>query len=589
MRMFQTALTLFTAISWSAIATAQPIHEANPELTQNETQAPRALIPTGSAGVHWQQQTDGTHSFLGVLPLGQAAAFTTAAARVAFFADRARNVLRQSQGHEEIELVQRSSESQADGDVAVLYEQMWEGVPVEGAYATALLHGNTLRYARQNLVKIGGLSVVPRLSQAQAVAAADDAMAQAPVDSHVSDAANVDLVIHYATASDGADEAHLAWKVAVHTMGPAGAWAVYVDAHTGAALHRVKVSQDGVAGHVSMAIEPDCTGDATILKPVPNVRWIEQGYTDATGAFSSRTTFPQARVALESPYIRMVNQQGSLSGPYAVALAPLPADNDVELDTIPLEQADPFYHVQTARAWLQTRLGKTINSQMRWTTQQLRVNVNVPEVCNAYWDPQASSLNLFMAGVDRTSGMRCLNTGRSASIVYHEYAHSIHSHSGGQVYSQTGEGIADYAAATISGDPQIHGLYACNDNFRSCVNTLSYCANGSCNAGPRTESHYAGQVICGALWEMRGLLAERYGDQVGIATSDRIYLKFLSVVGSLGSSYQAAIAADDDNDNDPNNGTVHSCEINRAFLHSEPGTKAHFPDAVAQAVPCVPL
>ena len=66
-------------------------------------------------------------------------------------------------------------------------------------------------------------------------------------------------------------------------------------------------------------------------------------------------------------------------------------------------------------------------------------------------------------------------------------------------------------------------------------------------------------------------------------------IRFMSMVTDMGSSYSAAIAADEDDDRNPANGTVHSCEINHAFLQTAREQKGHFPNARRQAVPCVPV
>jgi hypothetical protein len=174
--------------------------------------------------------------------------------------------------------------------------------------------------------------------------------------------------------------------------------------------------------------------------------------------------------------------------------------------------------------------------------------------------------------------------------VYHEYAHGIHAHStpvdaGVSPDPQVSEGIADYVAATLTGNPNMRGIFGCDDNFRSCVNNLSYCEGGNCDFDANSEPHAAGQVLCGAWWKLRDQLIARYGNVQGVATADRLHLRFLTFVGNMHSAYQAAIAADDDDDGDPSNGTHHSCEINAAFLDALGPQLPHFPGQ-PQRVPC---
>jgi len=354
-----------------------------------------------------------------------------------------------------------------------------------------------------------------------------------------------------------------------------------VDAQTGDYLNYEKLSHDDVEGHVNFGVEMGCVGDEIQEMPVPYVKWDGVNYADSEGAFTSTKNVAQARVSLESPYFRMINKQGRLAGPW---VAPLQAgaDNDVVVRDRALEQLDPFYHLHKVRAWVLANV-QGQNNQTRWADRQVTVYVNLNDTCNAYYD---GTLNFFAAGDG------CLNTARSAGIVYHEYGHGIHHHSpatesGIKMDGQVSEGVGDYVSNTITGNPNQRGIYSCHDNFRSSVNKLSYCASG-CDLSPRSEVHNAGKVIAAVWWEIRGYMQQRYGKDAGVAQSDRLFLKFLTKVGNMSSTYQAAIAADDDTDNDPSNGTVHSCEINRGFANTDPGAKAHFPRLKGYMVPCNP-
>ena len=85
--------------------------------------------------------------------------------------------------------------------------------------------------------------------------------------------------------------------------------------------------------------------------------------------------------------------------------------------------------------------------------ERVSVRVNIEDVCNAFSD--GTRINFFK------SGSGCENTARTTDVVYHEYGHSIHYHSyvndiGLPATPPDGavsEGISDYIAATITGDP----------------------------------------------------------------------------------------------------------------------------------------
>jgi hypothetical protein len=375
-------------------------------------------------------------------------------------------------------------------------------------------------------------------------------------------------------------QAKLVWAVQVLTERPWELREIYVDAHNGDYLSYEQLSHNDVEGHVNFKVETDCVGGPTEELPVPYVKWNGADYTDSEGAFTTTKDIATAKVSLESPYFRIINQKGRVAGPWTSPLM-AGADNDVTVQDRAMEQLDPFYHLHKVRAWVRnTVVGQ--NSQKAWTDKQIQVKVNINDTCNAYY--YAGTLNFFSAGDG------CLNTSRTSGIVFHEYGHGIHDHSvaansGMRMNAQVSEGVGDYVAATLTDNPLIHGISSCHDNFRNCVNHFSYCDSG-CTFGPRSEPHNAGQVIAGTWWEVRQNLIQRYGKEEGVATSDRLFLKFLTKVGNLTSSYQAAIAADDDTDNDPTNGTVHSCEINQAFANNAPGAKMHFPKLKGHLVPC---
>ena len=284
---------------------------------------------------------------------------------------------------------------------------------------------------------------------------------------------------------------------------------------------------------------------------------------------------------------------------WSVALEKAPAFNEISLDEAPLGQLDPYFHANRARSWVEDRISDMPDMQssrlQRWSKRQVLINSDLTGTCNAFYSPNDESLNFYQA----TQG--CNNSGRAAKVVYHEYGHSVHDHltaNASTFDGQLSEGISDYISATITNDPNMTGLMDCHSvlpgytTLRTCVNNYTYCSDPrKCNSVPQHisrrlgEVHNAAPVICGALWDLRTNLVKRYGEAAGVEKADQLFLRFLRLATDMNSSYTAAIAADEDDDNNPRNGTVHSCEINRAFLGTNGGT-AHFPDAIRQGVPC---
>ncbi len=454
------------------------------------------------------------------------------------------------------------------------YVQYIHDVPIEGTYAMAVAQERALTYAHEHLTRTPDIDTTPRIDADTAATAAVQSQQATAGEATLHDGQPTRLVVVYV---DGT--AHLAWRVGVKIRAPYETRAVYVDATNGDILVARKSSQDGVAGHVQFKVERLCAGDKPEIVNMPNIQWTNGRHTNSKGAFNSTRDISQADVALQSRWVKITNEGGKLAGPWKIPLVASPADNDVEITDAPLDQADPFYHVLTVRHWMMSHVSKT-TPLGRWGKKQMRVNVNVPDTCNAYYD---GDLNFF------SEGDGCMNTGRTAGIVFHEYGHGIHEHAPPAeawvpMDGQVSEGIGDFIAATITNNPKMRGVFSCHDNIRDCENELTFCESG-CDFDLYSEAHDAGQVMCGVWWELRQHMVKRYGKKRGVTETDKLHLRFLALVGDMESAYEAAIAADEDADHNPDNGTDHSCQINRAFASDAKGATKHFPQ-LKRKVPC---
>jgi hypothetical protein len=526
------------------------------------------------------RQPGGSLSFLGSYPLAGAAATGRRALSAQAPAVQLAALLRRLTGLSDLELHPLAGEpAEFLGPTRTArFTQTLEGIPIEGAYALVQTAGPSLRYLRHHLVvPPRGLSLTPRLDAAAAQAAAGRLFA--PDQRAQLGPAALRLLYR-----EGAY--HLTWRVEVRQQRPQQTTAVYIDAATAALRTQVRTSFDEVFGQLMMNVEPLCQGDRPQRRAVPHTQWSmlagQRLYTDSSGRFAALMAHPWSRIELQSPYVRMTNFSGELAGPWRLPLQAAfgALTNPVRVDDAPLDQSTPYFHVLTVRQWLMDTLDY-VNYQLLWAMRPLELNINTLEACNASYD---GSLN-FAA-----DGDGCMNTGRTAAIVFHEYAHGIHDNSappgaGLLMDDQVGEGIADYVAATLTNNPVMSGIHSCDDAFRSCINRLTFCGGAPCDITLRSEAHDAGQVMCAVWWDFREQLRARYGSDAGRRRADQVFLHFLSLVGDFDSAYEAAIAADEDDDSDPSNGTVHSCELNQAFASEVPGAFVRFPELLGR-VPC---
>ena len=197
-------------------------------------------------------------------------------------------------------------------------------------------------------------------------------------------------------------------------------------------------------------------------------------------------------------------------------------------------------------------------SAASWLAQRLDFYVNENDVCNAY--STGDDVHFF-----RKNG-QCENTGRIADVVYHEFGHSLHNHSiiagMGAFDPSLSEGLADYNAANLTEDSGIgRGFDFTNGPLREID------PNGFERRYPEdldVDAHVSGEIVSGALWDLRKALIAELGRDPGVTQSDRIFAGVLQRASSIPTSYLAALIADDD-DGDLGNHTPHFCAIQRAF------------------------
>jgi hypothetical protein len=201
---------------------------------------------------------------------------------------------------------------------------------------------------------------------------------------------------------------------------------------------------------------------------------------------------------------------------------------------------------------------RRINPLFAWATQQADAHVNIDDGgCNAFFDGDINFLR---------QSNQCNNTARVADVVYHEYGHGFHVYSivqgAGAFDGAMGEGLGDYMAATITGDPATaRGFY------RNSTQPLRDIAPNHVWPQDVGEIHFTGIILAGALWDLRTELIATYGEEEGILKADDIFWNVARLSSDIPDSYADALLADDDN-GDLADGTPNKCMIDEVFgLH----------------------
>ena len=187
-------------------------------------------------------------------------------------------------------------------------------------------------------------------------------------------------------------------------------------------------------------------------------------------------------------------------------------------------------------------------------------DVNEPGDCNGYSD--GTIVYLYQAGGG------CENTGRVADLTEHEFGHVFHNHSVlqgiGSFSMDQGqaEGIADWNAANINDDPGVgRGLYFTNVPVRD-IDPPGY--ERVYPTDLAADPHISGEILSGALWDLRKTFIAESGSDVGQARAEAIFLGVMQRSPDMPGAYMAALVADDD-DGDLGDGTPDECDLEAAF------------------------
>lgn len=233
-----------------------------------------------------------------------------------------------------------------------------------------------------------------------------------------------------------------------------------------------------------------------------------------------------------------VTVQGAVVGnDYLVAVTKT-AEKDIA-------QANAYVHIDK----IINRAKSYVSSN--WFEGNLKINVNLTETCNAYWD--GSSVNFF------SSGDGCANTAHISDVMYHEWGHGFDENTGGIDDDAFSEGFGD-----------IMSLAMTHDNILG-PGFLSDTGEGVRDLSPdkkypddRGEVHDEGLIIGTTFWDMYQALVTARGATAADELLNKYAFKMIFTAEKYTDVYQALLVIDD-NDNNQGNKTPNFCSINVAF------------------------
>ncbi len=463
---------------------------------------------------------------------------------------------------EDFVLAQNHLDRGARGQRTVGFTQTWRGMPVLGGSVSFRFRGDRLFGIASDAFPDVDAPVPAELVHEDAARAEARAWVLDGAARAVATTVGGPFVLPMGRADR--IEYRVVLRVRVEAESPRGAWDVYVDAGTGEPLARAQTLQFETA-HIeieawerspSYGERMSYAGDRVTLDldSLPSA----SGESAPDGSFSFEGDAVSGTATLSSSHVRVRNDEGD---DYAYGFDAAPGasirleSNVEELDA----QLNSFVHADLVNEY-----ARSFAPDLAFLDQQVRVVVNIEDVCNAYSD--GTTIHFYK------SGSGCENTARVSDVVYHEYGHSIHAHAyllcppgNGGVCITDGalsEGIADYLAATITGDPHMGRGFFMDDGPLRSVNP-----DGREHVWPTDlvgEVHEDGLIIGGTLWDLRAALVDELGEAEGVAHADWLMFEGIRRAANIPEMYAEVLFADDD-DGDLANGTPHECIINEAF------------------------
>jgi cysteine-rich repeat protein len=341
------------------------------------------------------------------------------------------------------------------------------------------------------------------------------------------------------------------------TAGEAGRWDVWLDAADAAPIAR-RQTLAFASGVVEFNVPDRYPMSTRGPKPAPFANDTVDGAA-TTSAADGTVTWTQAGNATVVPglagtFAAITNKSGSLVTT-SLTLAP---EGTVTWDQSTNEQADAQLDAYVYENTLKQFVLANINPNLGWAKKQESVNVNESMTCNAY--STGDDIHFYVS----KPGM-CENTGRIADVIYHESGHSVHNNSvipGQGVFEPAlSEGLADTMAVSITGDHGVGRGFFLNDM------PLRDVQQDPPRRWPQDvsgEPHNDGEIIAGALWDLRVALQTKLGQDAGYKQFLKVYYGVVQRSADIPSTYHEALIADDD-DGNLANGTPNSCEIDAAF------------------------
>ena len=340
-------------------------------------------------------------------------------------------------------------------------------------------------------------------------------------------------------------------------------YAVYISSITGQTLFRKKISHDlKTTVEVYTNIKEESALSPVVRVPSDYQTIFIKGKQYTTGLDGKLeldlNTDQQVEVNFEGPWAKFENQvfnQGKINTTIIAG-----QNNVIEWDNSnsDIRERMVIHHLNKIRDYYKAfdTTKKAMDFQLELLFDNTTKFGNQP---NAY----SGGKTIGFVNINNTSA----RFAETPTVLYHEYGHSINmllyqelGQQEGMVNGAANEGIGDLTAALMVDDSRLgYGAYTANPNqfLRNCKNNFKY---------PQDiigESHNDGQILSGALWDIRELTNLETARH--LAHFARYGLPDDEENDVCFSEWLIEVLVADDDDGDLTNGTPHSKAITTAF------------------------
>ena len=448
----------------------------------------------------------------------------------------------------------------SDGDIRSLgFAQYAGGVRVEGGQLSFRFKRDRLFVmASQALPYVTASAPAIRLARTALIARATSSLRQTlALPSAAVSAPEPDVILPL-VADDGVLGYRFVTPMTIDG-GADGRYRAYLDPGSAGviAVHQLNSYATGTVLYHGVDRYP---GRGRLDLPAQHAHEVVNGAAETTDVAGALTWSPDAAASVETVVVgdlAQVHNNAMTGGMPATAMYSITPGGQLVWDASAVIEDDAqliaYLSVNGAKEYVRANLDPNLSI----LDQQLLVNVNLDQDCNAFFD--GANLNFFHI----TSA--CENTARIQDVVYHEFGHDVHANEiipgVGSFDQAMSEGVADYLAVTITGD---HGMGR-GFNFTDAP-LRDIDPDGMEWMWPRDvgEVHQTGLIISGAFWDLRKQLITELGMDDALALVAKLYIGALRRSVDIPSTLIEVLATDDD-DGDLSNGTPHECEIRNAW------------------------